>query len=102
MEEEKDNDDETSEFIPIDSVDLTGEEDEDEVEEQPSSPFSSPQRQKQAKKTSITPDLSKHRSYQLFACSLELRSVINSIDSCILSFTEKKATPKLEPEVAVS
>lgn len=68
MEVEKDYEEETSDFIPIDSVDLTGEDDEDDSEEQPSaSPIASPQRQKQPKKTSITPDLSKHICYQLFS-----------------------------------
>ena len=43
MEVEKDYEEETSDFIPIDSVDLTGEDDEDDSEEQPSaSPTASP------------------------------------------------------------
>lgn len=63
LEQEEDVDEETAEFIPIDSVDLTGDEEEDEAEEEISSPLTSPKRnsvgQKQAKKTSITPVLSK-------------------------------------------
>ena len=43
MEVEKDYEEETSDFIPIDSVDLTGEDDEDDSEEQPSaSPIAFP------------------------------------------------------------
>lgn len=67
MEQEEDLDEETAEFIPIDSLDVTGDEDEDVTgdEEQTvlSSPFASPKSgsQKQAKKTSITPILSKLR-----------------------------------------
>lgn len=66
LEQEEDADEETAEFIPIDSVDLTGDEDEDTAEEEQLllSPLTSPKRdssmaQKQAKKTSITPVLSK-------------------------------------------
>jgi len=68
LEQEEDLDEETAEFIPIDSVDVTGDEDEDvtgDEEQLLSSPFTSPKResgsQKQAKKTSITPVLSKIR-----------------------------------------
>ena len=66
--EEEDVDEETAEFIPIDSIDVTGDEDEDVIgdeEQLLSSPFTSPKResgsQKQEKKTSITPVLSKLR-----------------------------------------
>ena len=66
MEQEEDVDEETAEFIPIDSIDVTGDEDEDvtgDEEQLLSSPFTSPKResgsQKQEKKTSITPILSK-------------------------------------------
>ena len=62
LEEEQDGEEETAEFIPIDSVDLDGEEEENDIEEQqPSSPIVSPKGtgQKPAKKTSITPVLSK-------------------------------------------
>lgn len=66
MEQEEDVDEETAEFIPIDSIDITGDEDEDvtgDEEQLLSSPFTSPKResgsQKQEKKTSITPILSK-------------------------------------------
>lgn len=73
MEQEEDVDEETAEFIPIDSVDLTGDEEEDEAaEEELSSPLTSPKRnsvgQKQAKKTSITPVLSKEA---FLSCTVE-------------------------------
>lgn len=68
LEQEEDVDEETAEFIPIDSIDVTGDEDEDvtgDEEQLLLSPFTSPKResgsQKQAKKTSITPILSKLR-----------------------------------------
>jgi len=69
LEQEEDVDEETAEFIPIDSIDLTGDEEEDAADQEDeeqllSSPLTSPKRsesvaQKQAKKTSITPILSK-------------------------------------------
>lgn len=69
MEQEEDVDEETAEFIPIDSIELTGDEEEDAADQEDeeqllSSPLTSPKRsesvaQKQAKKTSITPILSK-------------------------------------------
>lgn len=108
MEVEKDYEEETSDFIPIDSVDLTGEDDEDDSEEQPSaSPIASPQRQKQPKKTSITPDLSKHICYQLFSLlSLLIPGKIGNSYIVVIVFclsTERKAAPKVEePKESVS
>lgn len=108
MEVEKDYEEETSDFIPIDSVDLTGEDDEDDLEEQPSaSPIASPQRQKQPKKTSITPDLSKHICYQLFSLlSLLIPGKIGNSYIVVIFFclsTERKAAPKVEePKESVS
>ena len=63
LEEEKDGEEELAEFIPIDSADMTGEE-EEEFEESDAEPLSpvistiSPKKTTQ-KKTSITPVLSK-------------------------------------------
>lgn len=69
LDQEEDVDEETAEFIPIDSIELTGDEEEDAADQEDeeqllSSPLTSPKRsesvaQKQAKKTSITPILSK-------------------------------------------
>ena len=67
MEQEEDVDEETAEFIPIDSIDVTGDEDEDvtgDEEQLLSSPFTSPKREsgsQKQEKTSITPILSKLR-----------------------------------------
>lgn len=88
LEQEEDVDEETAEFIPIDSVDLTGEESEEEeteVEEQLSSPLSSPKSTglKQAKKTSITPVLSKDMCMAAVSCCLKL----NSLEKLILNYT---------------
>lgn len=71
LQEERDGEEETAEYIPIDSVDLTGEEEESGPEDQPSSPIVSPKRTGQAKKTSITPVLSKNNLLPivLFFCS---------------------------------
>ena len=56
LQEERDGEEETEEYIPIDSVDMTGEEEEESgPEEEPSSPIISPKRAGQTKKTSITP-----------------------------------------------
>lgn len=83
MEQEEDVDEETAEFIPIDSVDLTGDEEEDEAEEELSSPLTSPKRnsmgQKQAKKTSITPVLSKEA---FLSCTVEFPAE-NKICICV-------------------
>ena len=82
MDQEEDVDEETAEFIPIDSIELTGDEEEDAADQEDeeqllSSPLTSPKRsesvaQKQAKKTSITPILSKWTFFsytdQFFFC----------------------------------
>ena len=61
LEEDNDGEEEPAEFIPIDSVDLTGEEEEEESDIEPLSPVISTISPKKTgqKKTSITPVLSK-------------------------------------------
>lgn len=63
LEDEQDGEEETAEFIPIDSIDVAEEEEESDSEERPSSPVNSPKKtgQKPTTKTSITPVLSKSK-----------------------------------------
>ena len=76
LEEEQDGEEETAEFIPIDSIDEAEEEEESDSEEQPSSPVYSPKKtsQKPTKKTSITPVLSKNNLVvKAFLCHYLIR-----------------------------
>ena len=105
MEQEEDVDEETAEFIPIDSIDVTGDEDEDvtgDEEQLLSSPFTSPKResgsQKQEKKTSITPILSKLRLL-LYTVEFPAKDHLETDLFWIrfgLCFAEKKTTETVE------
>lgn len=101
LEKEEDADEETAEFIPIDSADLSGDEEEDETDET-SSPLTSPKRnsvgQKQAKKTSITPVLSKQTCLSftvIFSAADKTFTYVYWIPFSCLS-SEKKAVVKFE------
>lgn len=74
LEEEKDDEEETAEFIPIDSVDMQGEEEVGSETEQASPVVStvSPKRTALQKKTSITPVLSKNQPVLYFCVYFHL------------------------------
>ena len=109
MDQEEDVDEETAEFIPIDSIELTGDEEEDAADQEDeeqllSSPLTSPKRsesvaQKQAKKTSITPILSKW-TFLSYTGQFFFANDYSGTDKFWigLSFAEKKTPEKAEQQ----